>query len=95
MGPIIFLKMAENTTGSYDSRFWPKQGEYFNFTRIINNSSNSEYNLAPREYFSNGNFTTLTEDNEVDKSFIAELKLINTDLEDKIGVGSGYPFPAQ
>jgi hypothetical protein len=51
--------------------------------------------LAPRENFQGGNFTIVTGNNKVEKSFIAELNLINTDLENQIGVGSGYPFPAQ
>jgi hypothetical protein len=41
MGPIIFLKMAENKSGSYDATFGPSlSGQFFNFTQIINNSSN-------------------------------------------------------
>jgi hypothetical protein len=49
--------------------------------------------LAPREYFS----SSLASTSEISsKTFTATLTLMNTDLENKIGVGSSdYPFPAQ
>lgn len=64
-GPIIFLKLAEGTTGEIDAIVTPTQvpltsfntynnfdGIFLNYTQVLN-LYNEEYNLSPRKQFCN------------------------------------------
>ena len=101
MGPIVFLKLAENKIGEYDAIFVPNDNTddntvFWNYTKVMD-TTHSQYNFSPRKVFEYSNLAsdTPTKSNPTATTFTGFVSFIDTAKEKKIGIGTEFPFPPQ
>ena len=88
LGPIIFLKLGENSVGQYDAILQPPSSQvYLNYTQFVTKYSIDEYNVAPRKNFPSTDVT-----NDVTSVNNAQFILLDTAREAQIGLGTRWPY---
>ena len=102
LGPIIFLRLAEKSVGEYDAIFsnrnlevsdflsWYDSGFLINYSQV--KDMDLDYNLSPRMQFC-GSRAATGSSRFADETDVC-IAFIDTDQEDKIKLGTDYPFKA-
>ena len=100
-GPIVFLKLSENKSGSYDAiitasgqkikhfdEFHPKNAGFLNYTQIVDLFEDDPIRVSPRKQWCSSFYAPKGSTTETASCIM----LMDTEREAEINLGENYPF---